>query len=100
MHIGVEPLTLGLLSHAAARSDSPAGFEYGCTHQAAETHYLMRQAVELEVAEARALPTAESVIGERHRNREVHAHHADIDSVGEIAGGVAIAGEEMATPLP
>jgi hypothetical protein len=52
VHIGVEPLTLGLLSHAAARSDSPAGFEYGCTHQAAETHYLMRQAVELEVADA------------------------------------------------
>ena len=45
-------LRLGSSLHAAARSDSPAGFEYGCTHQAAETHYLMRQAVELEVADA------------------------------------------------
>src|SRR5256886_5030591 len=48
----------------------------------------------VEVAEARALPAAEGVIGERHRDREIHAHHADVDSGREVAGGVAVAGED------
>src|SRR5262245_33067718 len=34
----------------------------------------------IEVTEAGALPTAEGVVGEGHRNREVHADHADLDA--------------------
>src|SRR4051794_8376426 len=33
----------------------------------------------VEVAKAGALPAPESVIGDRHRDRHVHAHHADVD---------------------
>src|SRR5215475_14547870 len=48
----------------------------------------------VEVAEAGALPAAEGVIGERHRNGEVDADHADVDPAGEVARGVAVAGED------
>src|SRR3990172_6815958 len=48
----------------------------------------------IEIAEAGALPAAEVVIGERHRNGEVHAHHADLHAIDEIARGVAVAGED------
>src|SRR5580698_3700658 len=48
----------------------------------------------VEIAEARALPAAERVIGERHRNGEIHPDHADIHPAGEVARGVAIAGED------
>ena len=51
-------------------------------------------AVLVEVAEGRELPAAEGVVGERHRDRHVDADHADIDAGGEIAGGVAVAGED------
>src|SRR5438046_7894675 len=47
-----------------------------------------------DVAEARALPTAEAVVGDRHRDRHVDADHADIDAGGEFARGVAVAGED------
>src|SRR5215813_3328581 len=52
------------------------------------------RAVLVEVAEARALPAAERVVRERHRDREVHADHADLDTAREIARGVAVAGED------
>src|ERR1039458_3257632 len=48
----------------------------------------------VEIAEAGALPAAEGVIGERYRNGEVDAYHADLHAVDEIARGVAIAGED------
>src|SRR3981189_182394 len=48
----------------------------------------------VEVAEAGLLPASEGVIGNRHRDRHVNADHADIDLGGEIARGVAVAGED------
>ncbi len=48
----------------------------------------------VQVAEAGLFPAAEGVIGERHRDRHVDAHHARIYAGGEIASRVAIAGED------
>src|SRR4051812_2793484 len=48
----------------------------------------------VDVAEARALPAAEGVVGDRHRDRHVDTDHADIDPGGELARGVAVAGED------
>jgi hypothetical protein len=39
------------------------------------------------------------VIGHRHRDRHVDADHADLDRGGEVARGVAVAGEDR-VPLP
>ena len=47
----------------------------------------------VEIAKARALPAAKSVIRQRHRNWHVNPHHADIDAARKIARGIAIAGE-------
>src|SRR5207247_11476136 len=46
----------------------------------------------VQVAEPRALPAAERVIRELHRNRQVHAHHADVHYGGVIAVWIVIAG--------
>ena len=43
-------------------------------------------AVLVGVAEGRALPAAEGVIGDRHGDRDVDPDHADIDAGGEVAG--------------
>jgi malonate-semialdehyde dehydrogenase (acetylating)/methylmalonate-semialdehyde dehydrogenase len=43
----------------------------------------------VEIAEARLLPAAEGMVGERHRDRHVDSDHADVDPAGEFAGGVA-----------
>ena len=48
----------------------------------------------VQVAEARALPAAEGVVGDRHRDRHVDADHADVDPGGEVARGVAVLGED------
>src|SRR3954465_14933673 len=48
----------------------------------------------VDVAEAGALPAAERVIGDGDRDRHVDADHADIDPGRELAGGVAVAGED------
>ena len=48
----------------------------------------------MQVAEQAALPAAERVVGHGHRQRHVHAHHADLDVVGEIAGRLAVARED------
>ena len=48
----------------------------------------------VQVAKGRFLPAAEGVIGQRHRDRHVHTHHPDIDPVGKVAGGVAVAGKD------
>src|SRR5215467_11892451 len=53
-------------------------------------------AVLVHVAEDRALPAAESVERERHRDRHVDADHAAVDLVGEVARDVAVAGEDRA----
>src|SRR3546814_13037186 len=50
-------------------------------------------AVLVGVAEGRAFPAAEAVIGDRHRQRDVDADHADIDPCGEFARRMAVAGE-------
>src|SRR5215510_5711576 len=51
----------------------------------------------VEIAEARLLPAAEGIVGNRHRDRHVDADHADIDARREIARGVAVAGEDRNT---
>src|SRR5882757_8678261 len=51
-------------------------------------------AVLADVAEARALPPAEAVIADRHRDRHVDADHPDVHAGGEFARGVAVAGED------
>src|SRR3569833_2384962 len=51
-------------------------------------------AVHMGVAEQRRLPAAEGVIGHRHRDRHVHADHADLDLVLEPARGAAVVGED------
>src|SRR3546814_8428620 len=43
---------------------------------------------------ARSLPAAEGMIGDRHRDRHVDAHHAHFDRTRELAGGVAVARED------
>src|SRR5271169_5494517 len=52
------------------------------------------RAVLVEVAEARALPAAEGVVGERHRDGEIHPDHADLDTADEITRGIAVARED------
>src|SRR5262249_14199604 len=44
--------------------------------------------------ETRALPAAESMVSERHRGGEINADHAYFDAAREVAGGVAVAGED------
>src|SRR5688572_19809705 len=57
-----------------------------------EAHAL--RPVLVDVAEAAALPAAERVVGDRHRDRDVDPDHPDIDAMGELARGVAVAGED------
>jgi len=46
------------------------------------------------VAEEGALPSAEAVEGHGHGDGDVDADHAGLDAAGEVAGGVAVAGED------
>ena len=46
------------------------------------------------VAEEGALPAAEAVEGHGDGDGHVDADHADLDAVDEVAGGVAVAGED------
>ncbi len=48
----------------------------------------------VEVAEGRALPAAESVIGERRRNRHIDADHPRLRPGCEVARGAAVARED------
>ena len=43
------------------------------------------------------LPAAEGVECHRHGDRDVDANHADLDVMGEGAGGITIAGEDSYT---
>src|ERR1700712_1199664 len=52
------------------------------------------RAVLVEVAEARGLPAAEGVVGERRRNGNIDTDHADVDARGEIAGRIPVTGED------
>src|ERR1700761_9653321 len=52
-----------------------------------------RRPVLVEIAEAGTLPTAEGVVGHRDRNRHVDPDHADLYPGDEIAGCVAVAGD-------
>src|SRR3569833_1999324 len=51
-------------------------------------------AVLVDVAEGRALPAAEGVIGHRHRDRHIDPDHADVDAGGEVARRAAVLGED------
>src|SRR5690606_1836813 len=72
---------------AAARPS--LGHDLGTGVEAHTIHSVL-----VEVAEARALPAAEAVVGHRHRDRYVDADHADLDALGEHAGCFAITGEQ------
>ena len=50
--------------------------------------------VDVPVAEERALPAAERVVGDRHRDRHVDADHARLDVELELAGDAAVARED------
>src|SRR5579875_1639650 len=52
------------------------------------------RAVLVEVAEPGALPAPERVVRDRHRDRHVHTDHPDLHARGEVAGGVAVTGED------
>jgi hypothetical protein len=54
----------------------------------------------VEVAEARALPAAEGVVGQRHRDRHVDADHADIDLRLAKSRAASPSRVKIATPLP
>src|ERR1700721_1667616 len=60
-----------------------------------ESHAL--RAVLVEVAARRPLPAAERVIGARHRNGNVDSDHSDVHPARELAGGIAVAGEDRDT---
>src|SRR5438270_8153684 len=47
-----------------------------------------------DVAEAGALPSAEAVVGDRHRDRHVDPDHPDVDTRGELPRGMAVAGKD------
>src|SRR5262245_34365340 len=51
----------------------------------------------VQVAEAGAFPAAKRVISQRHGNRKIDAHHADLHTVDEIACGIAVASENRNT---
>src|ERR1700749_3092308 len=78
---------VGLLAHAAFRTALVHGLDL---RPEPDTF----GAVLVRVAECRALPAAEGVIGERHRNRDVDADHADIDIRREVARRIAVARED------
>jgi hypothetical protein len=46
----------------------------------------------VHIAKCRALPASERAIGQRHRNRDIYAHHPDLNPARECPDGVA--GEE------
>src|ERR1700722_10269344 len=48
----------------------------------------------VEIAETRALPAAERIVGDRDRDWDIDPDHADLDLAGEVACGVAGAGED------
>src|SRR5437868_4439147 len=86
----------GMLTVAAGCSVEAAGAFAGGAPEASGTESLIvgRPAVFLALSSTGALPAAEAVIANRHRNRHVDADHADIDAGGEFARGVAVAGED------
>src|SRR3546814_14091918 len=51
-------------------------------------------AVLVGVAERAALPAAEGVIGNGHRDRHVDPHHADVHPLREFARGMAVSRED------
>src|SRR5215831_14852444 len=51
-------------------------------------------AVLVHVAEDRALPAAEGMERQRHRDRNVDADHAAVHLVGEVARDVSVPGED------
>src|SRR5690606_4017452 len=77
-----------LLEPGAARGPA-LGHDLGAGEEAHAVHPVL-----VEVGEARALPAAETVVGDGHRDRHVDADHAHLDPVGELARGVAVAGED------
>src|SRR3546814_12222593 len=54
-------------------------------------------AILVGVAKGAALPPAEAVVGDRHRDRHIDPDHADIDAAGKLARGMAVAREDRDT---
>src|SRR5262249_9599589 len=52
------------------------------------------RAIDAMRAENRGFPAAEAVKTHRHGNGDVDPDHADLDSVGKVTRGIAIAGEK------
>src|SRR5919112_2518429 len=52
------------------------------------------RAVLVDIAEARTLPAAERVVGDRDRDRHVDSDHPDVDPRRELARRVAVTGED------
>src|SRR5262245_46406137 len=50
--------------------------------------------VHMVVPEQGALPATEAVVRRRHRDRDIHADHAGLDPGREVAGGLAVPGED------
>ena len=47
----------------------------------------------VEITEAGPLPAPEGVVGHRHRDRHIDADHAHLHAGHEVAGSIAVAGE-------
>ena len=74
---------------AGANAGGPAG-GHGLEARV-EAHAF--RAVDRHIAEQRALPAAETVECQWHRNRHIDADHADLDVAGKFPCDVAVAGE-------
>ena len=69
----------------AGRPTRGDGLEFGVETNAVHS-------VLVHVAEGGTFPTAETIIGQRHGNGNIHTYHAHPHPRGELASGVAVAG--------
>ena len=51
----------------------------------------------VQIAKDRLFPSTKGVVGKWHWNRDIDPDHADINPVGEITRGIAIAGKDRST---
>src|SRR3982751_2958888 len=86
-------LTHGGYNERILAGDGPVGPALGDLLELGPEAHALRPVL-VDVAEAGALPAAERVVGDRHRDGHVDADHADIDPRRELARGVAVAGED------
>ncbi len=92
-----QSLSSGLLAeggHGGVYSGADAGGPAGGYGFQAGVEAHAFGAVDGVVAEEGALPASEAVEGHGDGDGHVDAYHADLDAVDEVAGGVAVAGED------